>query len=740
MSNKIIDCRWGILGCGPEAAIFVAELQAANVASNGEVISARQSSDVQVRHIIVAVSSSSISTSRAFADSHIHFSSSATTSTNDITKAAASQSTQSSTTASSSSSSSSSHHVETFGTSTELHAHPCIDSIFVASSQQTRYHEALSALRGGKSVLVSKPLAMSYLEGKELCDLASRQDREMNKDKVTWLGFLMGAKSAKKGLLAAADECAKGRANEQEQSPLFPWSETLAVLEALDEIRESRAIHLSCEDEDTPSAFPKMMISDISSNYSSSMDSPVEQRRRRLSVEVSKRPTSRGSYSSDVTPDDRSSTPMLRSQLHELKHILRQKNALISNMEAKDSTRAKISGRNSLPVQAKDVQTLSSSLKKAASLEFGSHSFSSTDDEVHLSPSSFHTPLSKVGGAMENSRRKRREANGSGRRSVTPDRSNSLGLSTVQESNSNTNLAGEGFLAPTIASESRRIATAGGFHTPKAVTPNGLAGNGTNGLGSPVLGGPVSPGGSGKGSSKVINSLTNDLTYSRSALDDTKIQLRTSQKSISVLQKSLDETKEVLGRSRVENERLAQMMARKERQIQEALERARKAEVESKELGKSSREWGARVRKVEAELGEERILKQRAEVQYEAISTNWKTIREAWEKEMIELRQTQGEVVKQNRDQVAAILAKSKAAEESWRGREEEGKIMHGIVKELESERNRATVFVQGPVKELVNLLREHENHTTSQEAAVKAVEDELKRILRLMRSVQGSS
>lgn len=184
-STSTIECRWGILGCGPEAASFIAELQAGNF-----------NSTTSIRHSIIAISSRSIASSQAFIDSHIH------------------------------ASSSSFKKIEPFGTSTELHAHPSIDSIFIASPQHSRYQEAVSALRGGKNVLISKPLAISSIEARELCDLASKKE-----NKVKWLGFVMRPNAAKQTLLQAAEECAKGMANEQAESAVLPWSESIAVLE-----------------------------------------------------------------------------------------------------------------------------------------------------------------------------------------------------------------------------------------------------------------------------------------------------------------------------------------------------------------------------------------------------------------------------------------------------------------------------------------------------------------------------
>lgn len=326
------------------------------------------------------------------------------------------------------------------------------------------------------------------------------------------------------------------------------------------------------------------------------------------------------------------------------------------------------------------------------------------------------------GNGMTVNRRRRKDANSLGLLNGynTPDQSplsNQLSLETVPEGRKGSQLAlGEGFLSPTIASENRRIAN-------------------TTVLGSPVTSSPgqftpssQSGGQTTKGSSKVIESLTNELNAARSALDDTKAQLRTCQRTVTTLQRSLDETRDALGRSRAENEASGQMLSRKDRQHQEVLERARKAEADAKELGKSSREWGARVRKIEAELGEERVTKQRAEMQYEAISHSWKQIREAWEKEMKELRMTHGETAKRNREALSEMRSRYKQVDE-------EGEKVHAAIADLQEERIKAARSVLGPVNELVEQLKEHEKHTSSHDTAVEEVQSELKRILRLMRT-----
>lgn len=215
-SSSRLECRWGVLGCGAEASCFVAELQrSSGSSSNGAKSSVASTSTApDVKHTIIAVAAAgSAAEARAFADAHVCAS---------VPAAATSA-------------------VEAFGTSTELHAHPGIDSIFVAGSQAARYREALSALRGGKNVLIPKPMAISSAEARELCEHASKRD------KPRWLGFVMrrGAGSGEVGgsingshgsnssecFLWAADECARGMAASQTESERLPWSQSIAVLE-----------------------------------------------------------------------------------------------------------------------------------------------------------------------------------------------------------------------------------------------------------------------------------------------------------------------------------------------------------------------------------------------------------------------------------------------------------------------------------------------------------------------------
>lgn len=156
---------------------------------------------------------------------------------------------------------------------------------------------------------------------------------------------------------------------------------------------------------------------------------------------------------------------------------------------------------------------------------------------------------------------------------------------------------------------------------------------------APIISPTSSPNGS-RSSSKVIASLTAELAETKSQLEATRSALASTKAQSASYQAAADEMRGTLSRARLENDSSVTILARKDRQISEALERARKAEAEAKELGRASREWGTRVREVEDELGKERIKRSRAEQAYEALSSEWKSARERLTTQVRELKES----------------------------------------------------------------------------------------------------
>lgn len=281
-----------------------------------------------------------------------------------------------------------------------------------------------------------------------------------------------------------------------------------------------------------------------------------------------------------------------------------------------------------------------------------------------------------------------------------------------------------GFLAPTRASEKRRLATLQEQQSQDARSTSTSPG------GSPLLGGgrALSP-------DPLVSRLAHELDSTRGSLDSTRQQLASSQRNLASLQRMYDSTKESVASARLEAERKETQLARKDKMLSEALERARKAEAEVKELGRSSREWGSRVRSVEAELGEVRRQTARAESAYEALRSACASNKAKWEGEVAALRSQLHDVVKEHKRKAESALSKFEMVEEEWKGREGQRKGLEAVLEGLALERGKARRFVVEEVARLVQRVEEGEKFRLGQEGSVQEVRDELSRLLRLMRS-----
>lgn len=303
-----------------------------------------------------------------------------------------------------------------------------------------------------------------------------------------------------------------------------------------------------------------------------------------------------------------------------------------------------------------------------------------------------------------------------------------------------------GFLAPTRASESRRknpatpssiprhrrsslspapsAAAAAAAASPR--TPSPSPSSSTPPPAAPAR--PPSP-------DLLVQRLTNDVEQYRSSLDSTRQQLQSTQRNLSSLQRMYDSTKEALASSRVESERRETALLRKEKALSEALERARRAEGEVKELGRSSREWGTRVRVVEAELGEVRRMTAKAEGSYEALRGAWANTRAKWEGEVKGLREELRRTVAEHRQAAREAQRRLEEVEEEWKGREGQRKGLEAVLEALKGEREKARHQVVAEVGRLVQRVAKGEEVRMGHEADVRGVMDELERLKRLMRA-----
>ncbi|KAH8833085.1 hypothetical protein DL96DRAFT_1492919 [Flagelloscypha sp. PMI_526] len=156
-----------------------------------------------------------------------------------------------------------------------------------------------------------------------------------------------------------------------------------------------------------------------------------------------------------------------------------------------------------------------------------------------------------------------------------------------------------------------------------------FAGNST-GPPSPGRRASLNPG----GTTKVLADLQAGVLNARTALDNAKAQLRTSQRTVAQLTRQTEDLKEGRDRLRLENEGLNNVVARKERLLQEVLERARKAESESASLKsqfKSETTSSKKtIRELEATVAEATAISQRSEREYATLRDSLKSLTDSF--------------------------------------------------------------------------------------------------------------
>ncbi|KAJ3511614.1 hypothetical protein NLJ89_g4000 [Agrocybe chaxingu] len=144
------------------------------------------------------------------------------------------------------------------------------------------------------------------------------------------------------------------------------------------------------------------------------------------------------------------------------------------------------------------------------------------------------------------------------------------------------------------------------------------------------------------GTTKVLADLQTGVVNARNALENTKAQLRLSQRSVATLTRQLEDLKEGRDRLRLENEGLNNVVARKERLLQEVLERARKAEAEATTLKaqlKSETSTSKKtIRDMESALAESTALSSKSEREYITLRDSLKSMTESWKSDTERLR------------------------------------------------------------------------------------------------------
>ncbi|THG96748.1 hypothetical protein EW026_g5144 [Hermanssonia centrifuga] len=246
---------------------------------------------------------------------------------------------------------------------------------------------------------------------------------------------------------------------------------------------------------------------------------------------------------------------------------------------------------------------------------------------------------------------------------------------------------------------------------------------------------------------KVLADLQAGVLNAKNALENTKGQLRLSQRQVSQLTRQTEDLKEVRERLRLENEGLNNVVARKERLLQEVLERARKAEAEvvvlKSQLKTETTTSKKSLRDMEAALTESTARSQKCEREYITLRDSLKGLVESFKTDHENLREEMRKREEKMRKEAEEISKKYKRLlDEVKKEREGGGQGMNAIVK-LKMESEKARHDVEEGLKEEVGRLREEVDRSSKDsEGAIKTsknLAEELARLRRLMRA-SGSS
>lgn len=246
------------------------------------------------------------------------------------------------------------------------------------------------------------------------------------------------------------------------------------------------------------------------------------------------------------------------------------------------------------------------------------------------------------------------------------------------------------------------------------------------------------------GTTKVLADLQLGVINARTALENTKAQLRLSQRTVAQLTRQTEDLKEGRERLRLENEGLNNVVARKERLLQEVLERARKAEAEAMslktQLKTETTTTKKAMREMEAALNESTALSQKCEREYITLRDSIKGLVESFKTDTDRLRDEMRHREEKWRSEAEGVGKKYRLLLEKIKGAEEE----RTDVKKLFEEEKRLNKEVeQAWLEDIQKVKGEVERNNRETEEATdtaKTLAAELARLRRLMQSAGRTS
>lgn len=236
------------------------------------------------------------------------------------------------------------------------------------------------------------------------------------------------------------------------------------------------------------------------------------------------------------------------------------------------------------------------------------------------------------------------------------------------------------------------------------------------------------------GTSKVLADLQTGVINAKNALENTKAQLRLSQRTVAQLTRQTEDLKEGRERLRLENEGLNNVVARKERLLQEVcisvfsvvlcsffpevLERARKAEAEAATLKsqlKTETTTSKRsLREMEAALAESTTLSQKSEREYITLRDSIKSMTESWKHETDRLRDEMRKREDKVKKEAETVGKKYKQLAEEMKA----SQLVQTKVKDLQNEDSQIRKETEDELRQEIGQLKgqiEEQSHRSDQ-------------------------
>ncbi|CEL62004.1 hypothetical protein RSOLAG1IB_04755 [Rhizoctonia solani AG-1 IB] len=239
----------------------------------------------------------------------------------------------------------------------------------------------------------------------------------------------------------------------------------------------------------------------------------------------------------------------------------------------------------------------------------------------------------------------------------------------------------------------------------------------------------------GGGTTKVLADLQAHTLQVKSVLENTKSQLRSSQRTIAQLTRQTEDLKDGRERLRIENESLNNVVTRKERLLQETADRARKAEAEAQTLKAQLKDEASVSKKsmkdMQTTLSQAKAVAQRSEREYVQLRDTLSTMREGWRKEVEGLR----DQMRGSQNEAQEALSKQAILLKLLEDQKVEREKMDKLHAEYRSVQDELTKQFRSELAVALEMVEKSARDCDAAEKTAKDVADELARLKRLIKA-----